>query len=238
MVDRGTVLRRRYDVAFCRQSPDRTWASISATALVSTLAGCGWVPAEWPSAAPESASLRTETSAEGLAELFERECLTQPNRDWAAHQALVRRESCKAFLSNYGRNEDDCIVNVMPISWQVRTDPTAYVTVTMYWDAGDHVERPDPPPGLLQCTVSSDRDPGPGIEGAVSKVRLGGRSLTRSMLSEETITWRVSGEPESGPVIRFPLYGQDADYPRWKLEFAPRCRPELEECRRGESQPR
>jgi hypothetical protein len=119
-------------------------ALISVMALAS-LAGCD------PGDAPPSAAAPFAMTAEGLGDLFKRECVEQRSADWVRAKSTQLTSAC-----GWPFDDSDCYAdNDGRVEWRVSTTDSADIRIMMRWPSEDLPEH-GPPNRPLTCEVSID----------------------------------------------------------------------------------
>jgi hypothetical protein len=102
--------------------------------------------------APLSALSRVEPTANGLARLFEQECLQQRDRRWALRHVWQERLNCGAF------DNGDCVQSTVgDARWDVRTTTGARIIVVMNWQAAINPDQTpqESPSGPVDCHLEA-----------------------------------------------------------------------------------
>lgn len=124
--------------------------------------------------APPSAITPTDTSAEGLADLFKRECIQQVSRVWVDD----RFKNILSDTCGYKEN-GDCASNVdSELHWEVPTKTHSKVLISVTWTQNYNGGTPTsgPPPGPLVCGLYVPQVLAGNIKAAAESLKVNGQS--------------------------------------------------------------
>jgi hypothetical protein len=154
---------------------------------------------DWVGRAPPSASAPTHPNANGLAELFERECIRQISRGWVGPRSKrVIGETCG------GDESSDCASNVdWYVFWEAPTTNGSKVFVEMSWPQPG----PPPPRGPLECSIYVGDNLAGELRAAAETVKIGGQSPSPpvkdvSARVYDDVTWKFGDKPPTVVTLR------------------------------------
>jgi hypothetical protein len=143
---------------------------------------------------PASSKLPIEPTAKALADLFQRECIDQEDQDWVRDEIeRIRWQDCWD-----DDNGSDCMLqDASSIAWTVQVKGHGDIQVSV---DNPHVGQAAAK-GSADCAIYAPEDLGPAVKGAVSLLRIKGRSpagpypdsVTDFYSLDQAFTWRAAG---------------------------------------------
>lgn len=183
-----------------------------------------------PGGAPPSARTAIPDSAEGLMELYRRECVEVRSRAWIRDESARLRAACPRIMVREPKWRDCQYIEDGHASWRVLTKSGSSVMVKMLWPR----EGPPGPPSdwRMTCTIDVDERLRRALRTVAHQAaRMEGMSAEprhEASGEYETWTWSYADAQETGPWLQLvdgPAEGASLTYATrdQALRYSPRA---------------